>query len=76
MDFVSDITLPKGASPTYRSYGYTPAKLAVKHDHKAIYDLLIANGGRPVSGGVAAQIALVETGLLNWDVRFALSLSA
>ena len=54
------LLLKKGASPTARDLGYTPTELASKWDEKAIYDLLIANGGKAVTKRNAAQIALVE----------------
>ncbi|MEQ1887897.1 MAG: ankyrin repeat domain-containing protein [Alphaproteobacteria bacterium] len=53
------LLLDKGASPTHRSNGYTPTQQAVRQDEKAIYDLLIAHGGKAVNKRDAAQIALV-----------------
>ena len=55
-----ELLLEKGASPTHRQGGYTPTELAVKSNEKAIYDLLIANGGKAVNERDAAQIALVD----------------
>lgn len=63
------LLLEKGASPILRTDGYTPTELAVKYDKRAIYDLLIANGGKAVSERDAAQIALVHAVAVDDHLR-------
>jgi ankyrin repeat protein len=54
------LLLDKGASPTRRIEGYTPAEIATKYNQRAIYDLLIARGAVPLPTDQTAQLSLVS----------------
>jgi ankyrin repeat protein len=54
------LLVDKGASVTADLGGYTPTEFAKKNNQEAIYKMLIARGGIPVTSAAAAQLALVE----------------
>lgn len=54
------LLIDKGASPTAKLEGFTPAELARKYDQLDVYDYLISRGGIPVDKTSAAQIVLIE----------------
>lgn len=53
------LLLDRGASPTAKTEGYTPAELAIKYGQKEIYDHLVSRGAIPVKREAAAQVAFV-----------------
>ena len=53
------LLLDRGASPTAKTEGYTPAELAIKYGQKEIYDHLVSRGAIPVEREAIAQVAFV-----------------
>ncbi len=69
------LLIEKGASPTVKLEGFTPAELAKKYDQLAIYDYLLSRGGIPVDSATAAQSVLIvaaqngEIAAMAWAVK-------
>jgi ankyrin repeat protein len=54
------LLMDKGASPTDKMEGRTPAEWAKYYDQPTVYDYLVSRGGIPVNALESAQISLVH----------------
>jgi len=54
------LLIDKGASPTAKLDGYTPAEVAKKHEQLDVYEYLISQGATPVDNIGAAQMVLSQ----------------